>query len=705
MFPAFANLALLAGLAAIAAPIIIHLLLRRKSQRLRFSTIQFFIKQDEQLMRRRKLRNLLLLATRVLLFALLVLAFARPFLPNQLAAADGRNRRQLVLLLDASASMQAVGTEGTQWRRATDLARQELDKLGLDDRAALVICSGRTELISEFAPAQTVLRKLDALKPGFGISRLDDGLRQVQKVLATANPALPTELCIISDLQRSACDNLASAPLPNDLPVRFVDLRERLIPNAAVSGFQLETTPDSGPQAILTSFSDENVNAPFVLKIDQQELFQGTITLDAGAVTNLPLAIPALKPGWHSAEFSIQAKDGLGADNTAYATIYVPPPIHGLIVETRDVPQRFQEESFFVATALNPAADGEASPSRFSYEKIRLDDLPQKIIPRAGHPNVQFLVIPGLKSLPGSIAAALNSFVQGGGGLLLFLGEDASAIGYSALGELLPAQPGNDELPSDGSPGWRIGNYEKDHSIFSVFREPNSGDLFLPELTRRFAMTVLPGSDIIAAMEDGTPLIVTRTAGQGRVVLVNSSADTVWNDWPKHKTFLPWLHSTALYLSGRDQWHEREPLPVHASGTEMDFELAADTIANTNAISRLTFSFHRAGDEPLKVTSTEDGVLQSLPLTAPGIYSLKNSAGHEVARFAANLPSSESDLATLAPAQAEQQLVRGADSRNAVLAAGLFGDPTRGKELWRILLFAALAILLLEPFLANRMFA
>ena len=69
MFPAFTNFALLAGLGAIVAPILIHLLLKRKSQRMKFSSIQFFLKQDEQSMRRRKLRNLLLLATRVLLFA------------------------------------------------------------------------------------------------------------------------------------------------------------------------------------------------------------------------------------------------------------------------------------------------------------------------------------------------------------------------------------------------------------------------------------------------------------------------------------------------------------------------------------------------------------------------------------------------------------------------------------------------------------
>ena len=42
----FTNIGLLAGLAALGIPIVIHLLLKRKKQRLRFSTIQFFQKQD-----------------------------------------------------------------------------------------------------------------------------------------------------------------------------------------------------------------------------------------------------------------------------------------------------------------------------------------------------------------------------------------------------------------------------------------------------------------------------------------------------------------------------------------------------------------------------------------------------------------------------------------------------------------------------------
>src|SRR6187200_1506358 len=114
----FTNLALLGGFAALSIPILIHLLLKRKKQRLRFSTLQFFLKQDEQSTRRRKFRNWLLLAVRILLLTLIVLAFARPYLPNPLAGAAAAEKRQIVFVLDRSAGMQANDAGGERWNRA-----------------------------------------------------------------------------------------------------------------------------------------------------------------------------------------------------------------------------------------------------------------------------------------------------------------------------------------------------------------------------------------------------------------------------------------------------------------------------------------------------------------------------------------------------------------------------------------------------------
>jgi hypothetical protein len=701
MFPTFTNLALLGGLAAITAPILIHLLLRRKSQRMRFSTVQFFLKQDEQSMRKRKLRNLLLLATRVLLFTLIALAFARPFLPGGAIPPDEGDRRELVILLDTSASMQAASPGGVQWTRAVEAARKELEKLKMNDRAALITCSTRAELISEFAPASVVQTKLEAVKPSFGKAQLDEGLRQATKVLATANPNSKVEICIISDLQRSGVENVSSTPLPREVAVRIVDLGERFIPNVAVTSLQLESTEESTPQATITSFSDEAVTGGYKLQIDGKEVFAGNVTLGAGAVTNIPLAVPALAPGWHSAEFGLGIKDSMKADDIAYATIFVPKPVHGLVVEPRTVSQVFLEESYFVATALNPVREaGQLSSSRFTYAKTNAEQLPTRLKTVPGQPLVEYLVLPGLKSLSAEASTRIQEFVRSGGGLIIFLGPGTSAITLSKLGEILPAQIGKIETSREADKGWRVTQFDKASAIFAAFREPNSGNLSIPEFTERFTLTPAADSSIVAQFQDGTPFVVARQAGDGRVVLVNSSADTSWTDWQKRKSFVPWLHATARYVTRRDLPHEREALPNLTSGTDLVLD-----VAQTTDLKRQTLKLQRVGGAEVSFQTDDDGLVQELLLETPGIYILKDNSGREIRRLAANLPTAESDLSTVPPSELEQQIVRSAEPEPQILAAGLFGDSSSGKELWRFLLLSALAVLLIEPILANRMFA
>ena len=668
---------------------------------MKFSTVQFFLKQDEQSMRRRKLRNLLLLATRVLLFALIALAFARPFLPGGGADEDGGERRQLVILLDTSASMQAVGPDGSQWTRALEAARKELAALKMNDRAALVTCSTRTEIAHEFAPAAVILKRLEEIRPTFGTARLDEGLPQVTKVLATANLAHKSEVLVISDLQLSGAENVGNTPLPRDVAVRMIDLGERFIPNVAVTALQLEATEESGPQATLTSFSDETLRGGYRVVIDGKEVFSGMVILDAGATTNIPLAVPVLAPGWHSAEFVLVTKDSLKADDTAWATMFVPRSVHGLVVEPRSAEQIFLEESYFVATALNPVrSEGQPSPSRFSYEKTTLEMLRAKLNPEPGQPRVEYVVLPGVKSLPNEVVSALQEYVRAGGGLMLFLGPGTSAIGFARLGELLPVQIGKSQTLGEEAAGWHLERFDKAAAMFADFREPNSGNLALPEFTGRFSITPVEGSSVAAQFEDGMPLIVTRQVGEGRVVLVNSSADTAWTDWQKHKTFVPWLHATARYVTRRDQAHERETVATFVSGTD----LALDNKEEPD-LKKQTLKLQRVGGSEVSFQTDDDGVSQELLLETPGIYILKDSAGRELRRLAANLPTAESDLSTLPPMEVEQQIVRSAEPEAQILAAGLFGDSSRGKELWRVLLMCALGLLLLEPILANRMFA
>src|ERR1700716_3690411 len=99
LFPWF-----LGGLAALGLPVYIHLLKQHRSVPLPFSSLMFFEKRTQSSIKHRRLKYLLLFALRCAFIALLVLAFARPYIQSS-AIARSNAGRTLVFAIDNSFSM------------------------------------------------------------------------------------------------------------------------------------------------------------------------------------------------------------------------------------------------------------------------------------------------------------------------------------------------------------------------------------------------------------------------------------------------------------------------------------------------------------------------------------------------------------------------------------------------------------------------
>src|SRR5919202_3844231 len=94
------------GFAALAIPILIHLIQREKKQVVEFPSLMFLRRIPYQSVRRRRIRHWALLLVRLAALALIVFAFARPFFRRDtLAAATQQGARELVVVLDNSYSM------------------------------------------------------------------------------------------------------------------------------------------------------------------------------------------------------------------------------------------------------------------------------------------------------------------------------------------------------------------------------------------------------------------------------------------------------------------------------------------------------------------------------------------------------------------------------------------------------------------------
>jgi uncharacterized protein (DUF58 family) len=610
--------------AALAIPILIHLLLRRKKQRLRFSTIRFFARQDERSSRRRKLRNLLLLATRLLLLTLVVLAFARPYLPTADTADVASARRQMVLILDRSASMQA----GDRWAQSLAAARVALAELDGDDRAALVEASGRASVLSPPAPPARIRSLLDELEPGFGVGDLGEALREAVKLLPV-DTSIRATLHIISDLQERACETLASAPVPQGVETRVALIGESNTSNLAVSGLELESSGSARIQ--LRSFSDQDAEGISVeVRADGGAVAAQFVDVPARATAELSLPLPALKSGWHTLSARIQSGDRFDLDDVRHIVVRVPEVVSVLCVEADPAATAYEAETYFVMSAFNPVtgATNEAWRSPFQPERIAPAALARRL---AQSPSPSLVFLTALRQFPPELGRVLERFVEQGGGLALFVGESFSPNRYLAeLGAVLPAIPGAAQgalnRPEDH---WRMASVDRQTPLFAAFRRPDSGDLSLPVFKRRHTLEPIQGAQVPARFIDGAPFVVTREFGKGRVVLVNTTPDTGWTDWPKRRTFVPWIHSLAHWLDGRGEsevGHEQAP---HVAGGEVEVGLGADAAA-------ATFLIDGPGVASLAVQADEHGLFM-LNLERPGVHSVRpardrqrTNDGHDV---------------------------------------------------------------------------
>src|SRR5438309_665939 len=121
----FLNPIMLAGLIAISVPIIIHLLNRRRFQKVVWAAMRFLKLSVEQNQRRMQIEDLILLALRCLLLALLALALARPALMSNSKDVFGQSKVTGAIILDNSYSMGVSdGTQTDSTRPARPLSRR-----------------------------------------------------------------------------------------------------------------------------------------------------------------------------------------------------------------------------------------------------------------------------------------------------------------------------------------------------------------------------------------------------------------------------------------------------------------------------------------------------------------------------------------------------------------------------------------------------
>jgi len=175
--------------------------------------------------------------------------------------------------------------------------------------------------------------------------------------------------------------------------------------------------------------------------------------------------------------------------------------------------------------------------------------------------QTDLVILSNVRSLSAVAWQKLREFVRGGGGLLIFAGEELDPAAYTIAASqgVLPLSV-RDKRTEPEKTSMEIN--DPSHVLFAPFAGGMNGDLSLRAFRTYLVLELLdsaqdkPGLDsstrVLARFKGSSPAIVERELGNGRVLIFASSADPSWNDLPTAGApYVPLMHLLVRYATGR----------------------------------------------------------------------------------------------------------------------------------------------------------
>jgi hypothetical protein len=549
LYPVF-----LFGLLAASLPILIHLLNRRKLNRIRFPAVRFILLSQKRISRSYRLRHWLLLALRTLAVAFLALLLANPIFQTGAGLFAGGGPVALVLLLDNSLSMTWSG-EGDGFKQAKEAARLLIGALNDGDRAALVPTSiSGKESIRLKGEKEVLLKEIDGIEIADGSANFSAALGKAYELLN--EPAGQKEIRLITDMGLTGWDRFSMASLKQydpSIPLKTIRIGRKQPPlNGTVKEIRLA---DQGVgvnlplrlEATVANFSDTEIKELLVqLSVDGQNKEQKLISVPPRGEASVSFQTQLSQSGSHVGRVTLK-KEGLAGNPAAQFTLDAQEKLKILVVDGDPQTSLVQSETFFLSRALNPA--GEKDSSLFLPTAIITDGL--NAAPLDSH---QVVILCNVSAIPDGFLAKLEDYLRRGGGLLIFSGDRMQLEDYnSKLAQssppILPAPIRERKTGAEGA-GEKIDKIDLTHPALQVFSDAILRESMKSARVWGYALTAAAGKSALITLANGDPLLVEQKVGAGRVLLFATSADRDWSDLPVKTAYLPLVQALTLYLAG-----------------------------------------------------------------------------------------------------------------------------------------------------------
>jgi len=707
---------LLGGMALVAVPLVLHLIMRRKPVKREFPALRFLRQKAVANRRRLRLSHLFLLLLRMAALSLLALALARPILRGAGWLADGEGPVAAAFVFDTAPRMLLREGNRTRLEQAVAMAKVLVQKLPPESTLAVFDTAGGAAAFSPTVAAAAA--RIERLTTATPVASLSQSLASAVRLLEGSG--MPRrEIYIFTDCSRGGWDNAPSFDIATSHPdttLLVVDVGATAPRNFAIDGVELsgDRIPAGATLGLTVATSrvgtDGNRSVSVEMVGADGRSARRAVKPGAwkdGAGGQIDFEIAGLEPGIRQGRVVIDGSDDLEVDNSRSFTVEVGSPARVLVA----APAPASRTGLFVSQAIAPVALAKAGKAAF---EVTFTDAAE--LATLAWDDFRGIVLVDPPPLPPATWELLGQWVATGHGLVVWLGPaavDAARFNSAASQRVLGGgivrvwrAAGGDNFLAPAA---------LDHPMLAAFRRVGDAVPWQDFPVSRhweFEPTPLgPTADaadlsahVVAAYRNGLPAVIEHQVGQGMVVTITTPVSQAADDPESWNTLATGFEPWPFVMLANETL-------LRAIDTTDDLNIVAGRPASLHVSRRdvpAAFVKPPSGDEFPAAVDQVRGVMSITTTQMPGNYSVRagGATGGIATGFSANLDPAATDFTRLTPeslaavwgagqrlARTEDELVR--DVNLERVGAELFG--------WVILLAAI--VMAGDWIVANRFYA
>ncbi|MEC9208976.1 MAG: BatA domain-containing protein [Bacteroidota bacterium] len=518
----YQNPQLLYALFAIAIPIIIHLFNLRKYKTVRFSSVRF-LKQIKKAKRSRsRLKNILILLSRILAITCLVLAFAKPYFPAK--ERQTIIAKNICFYIDNSLSMESISEDGMLIDVAKSKAEEIVKQHEKESNFFIITNDFSAKHNHSFSGIELSkrIRNIKTSPHQRSVSAIYSRLQSLTNEY--------TQLYLLTDMQKSTFSI-------EDLNILDSNINALIIPLSSTNTNNLyfDSCWANSPiiqqgkpieiVAMLSNKSDIKLeNIPAFLHVNNQQKAITNFSILPNETTEIEFKFTPLSSGFKGCEISLQDYP-ISFDDRFYFSFRILDKIKVLSI---------YENSENIALKTLYSND-----DAFHYKSVNVGQINYDAIK-----NQQLLILDGLSDISSGLLQTIEAFVQQGGNLGIIPNNDINFTDYNQLSNLLKI----DDLIVIDTTKQKVNKIAYNHQVFDGVFQKEEKKINLPIVSKhyKFSNKYKTNKQSIFSLEMGDDFISHYQYNTANIYLFSSPLNNESSNFSNHALFVPLMYNIAL---------------------------------------------------------------------------------------------------------------------------------------------------------------